>query len=571
MALKRSEYSNQRLDKDGIYHVDVRQPGDSTISFHVPLDDILGISERRAVSGQKGFFSSKLTDDVHLDAKDLWKLRYKACSVEGKNDWMISAYDLFKIVNFENGKVLSIGGYQSSTVTNTESTTNSEMASDSYSAERHKIEERLHRTEGRIADLSRTVSSDLLNIAKVYGDYDSFVVEIKKRDTQMALILQDQADIYRGLSLAYQRLSRADIEHTTVTTEQTRTASQSASITESKTTIEKERTTLQIETDRLRKELLVVRSQNDEREAASGTIRAELEEARTTIIANSVIIKQFESWKALYMGQVQTMKKELFETTEVMTRLEETYQETLRALRKAKIEKEELQSTLILTKSSQTEVDARINILEQALQDARAELWRVSQAYTEKMDGFDGMSTTKAELERRISELTLSFAHERNVTRSLSERLLQIQGSMSASLDWIYDMRHDLTDESSYIHSGHFHSGGGLGSVLERQFRPRLPSYGSAVKTGLKISESKTYNANGIERENSSNGTTTAILSTTADGTGSVGGNSNGDTGPTTTTQSFSGRPPSREDIKLVSPIFESDLGTAVPTATGAV
>ncbi|EJT99520.1 hypothetical protein DACRYDRAFT_117752 [Dacryopinax primogenitus] len=497
---------------------------------------------------------------------------------------------------------------QSSTVTSTQqSGTVSGVTSESRTAEeRYNFEERLRQTEARLAEQSRTMSSGLLNITKAYGDYDYLNTEIKKRDTQMALLLEDQADIYRELSLARQRFSSMDVERSSVTVEQTRSASQFSAIrgelhettmklqnlmaeyskqelllkqiTESRTTVEHERTTLQIETDRLRKELLVVQSQNNELRAASGAVRAELEEARTTITANSVIIKQFESWKALYMGQVQTMKKELFETTEVMTRLEETYQETLRAFRKIQIEKEELQSTLILTKSSQTEVDARISILEQALQDTRTELWRVSQAYTAKIDEFDGISTTKAELERRISELTLSFAHERNVTRSLSERLLQIQGSMSTSLDWIYDMRHELSQDASYTYMDQLRSRGSIGFGLDAPSLPRLPSYGSAirgefdVKREFESSETKTSSVSGFAGAATVGVVTGSILGASMNGIRNLNGPAsgpNGSIGPIITSPVNEKHPPG-DDIKLAPPIFKPALPVAPRAETVA-
>jgi len=185
----------------------------------------------------------------------------------------------------------------------------------------------------------------------------------------------------------------------------------------------------------------------------------------------------------LYEQQVQTLRNELAEITAVMARLEQSYQDTAKAFRLAQSEKEKLQSENTELKYSKTAVEARLVVIEQALLSTRTELSHLSKTFEEKEDELRAIAGVKAVLERRLSELTLSHAHERNVTRNISERLVHVQGTMAENVDWMYDMRDDLTEESKYLYLHYLHNGGGAGLGLKTPPLPRLPSYGSAINS----------------------------------------------------------------------------------------
>jgi len=377
--------------------------------------------------------------------------------------------------------------------------------------ERLQMEERLRITEQRIADQDRTISSRLMNVGRTYGDYAHLNTEIKERDLQMALMFQDQSDMYRELSVAHERFSTVDMERLAMKEEQKRVTSGYAGLKydlvdtsmkfkrleadyrrqeaflkqtiEEKTFIETKCSTLENETDQLRRELLALKLQNADLKAERRNIHAQFEKAKTTITGHEVIIKHSESWKALYEQQVQTLRKELMEITAVMARLEQSYQDTAKAFRMAQTEKQRLQSELTEIKYSKTAVEARVIVVEQALQSTRAELSQLSKSYEQKDDELRAMAGIRAVLERRLSELNLSHTRERNVTRNISERLVHVQGNLAENVDWMYDMRHDLGEESKYLYLHYLHHGGEVGLGLNTPPLSRLPSYGSATNS----------------------------------------------------------------------------------------
>ncbi|KZO94440.1 hypothetical protein CALVIDRAFT_201925 [Calocera viscosa TUFC12733] len=702
----------QKIDNDGIFHVDYRHPDGSIVHFSESLDSIIGVSGRKATNGQTGFFSSKLTADIRLDAKEPWKIHYRACSAESKNDWSSDTYDLLNIIDFTNNAIsfkkqtvlvqthtaqmtketmkqtkessnkntfseikstkmstgktalieqgketaaakvtihtkkealasqnrtvaelkrkvasmeayikqdtfkdakdrakhqhdlhakslelktarMELGGLKGeveklrdllaaeeaddlmadtihelkaaetnlqlesaqaeidklkSTVRTLEGYINEDAIEDAIERSAHmravaelkhtselevgfartkaemeeareittaydrlQIESKLQASEARLAEQDRTISARVLNVGKTYGDYAHLNGEIKERDIKMALMYQDASDMYRELSFAHERFSSVDMERLAMKEEQKRAVSEYSGLKhdlvhttmkferltaeyrkqeaalkqtlEEKIAFEHKCTTLEAETDQLRKELLALRLQNADLKAERTSIRTKFEKAETTILGQEVIIKHSEAWKALYEQQVQTLRKELADSTIVMAELEESYRKTITAFRTTQAEKEKLQSELIQLKYSKTAVDARVVVVEQALQTTRAELSQLSKSYEQKDDELRAMAGIKAVLERRLSDLSLTHSHERNVTRNLSERLVHVQGNMAENVDWIYDMRQDLSEESKYLYLHYLHNGGAVGLGLRTPPLSRLPSYGSAVNS----------------------------------------------------------------------------------------
>ncbi|KZT51651.1 hypothetical protein CALCODRAFT_558512 [Calocera cornea HHB12733] len=377
--------------------------------------------------------------------------------------------------------------------------------------DRMQAVERLRITEERLAEQDRTISTRVLNVGKTYGDYAHLNTEIQERDLKMALMYQDASEMYRELSFAHERFSSVDMERLAMKEEQKRVVSEYSGLkhdlvettmkfqrlaadyrrqeeslkqtVEERAAFETKCTTLETETDHLRRELLALKLQNADLKAERTAIRTKFEKAETTILGHEVVIKHSEAWKALYEQQVQALRKELADATAVMTELEESYQKTVRSFRLTQAEKDRLQSELTELKYSKTAVEARVVVVEQALQVTRAELSQLSKSYEQKDDELRAVSGVKAVLERRLSELNLSHSHERNVTRNLSDRLVHVQGNLAENVDWMYDMRQDLSEESKYLYLHYLHNGGSVGLGLRAPPISRLPSYGSAVNS----------------------------------------------------------------------------------------
>ncbi|KZO94441.1 hypothetical protein CALVIDRAFT_565522 [Calocera viscosa TUFC12733] len=377
--------------------------------------------------------------------------------------------------------------------------------------DRLQIEEQLSKTEKRIAEQDTVISSRFVNLGRTYGDYAHLNGEIKERDLKMSLMFQDQSDMYRELSFAHERFSGVDMERLAMKEEQKRVISRFASLqhkfdttftklerveaeyrkqeaelkhtVDERSRFESKCIRLESEIDELRRENMTLKTLTVDLKAERTAIRAKFENAQTIILGQEVVIKHSEAWKALYDQQVLALRKDLADVNIAMAHLEESYQNTAKAFRTAWTEKEKLQSELIEVKISKTAVEARVVVIEQALQASRAELSQLSKSYEEKDDELRAVAGVKAVLERRLSELSLTHSHERNVTRSLSERLVHVQGNMAENVDWMYDMRQDLSDESKYLYLHYLHNGGAAGLGLKTPPLGRLPSYRSAVNS----------------------------------------------------------------------------------------
>jgi len=102
---RNSQFKSHEIDSEGIFRVTFSQSNRPTIYLKARLDDYLGVSGRKAHHGQTGFFSSKLTKEIQLCLKDGWKIHYKACSAQGKDDWVSDTYDLFQIIDLSDNKI----------------------------------------------------------------------------------------------------------------------------------------------------------------------------------------------------------------------------------------------------------------------------------------------------------------------------------------------------------------------------------------------------------------------------------------------------------------------------------
>ncbi|EJT99531.1 hypothetical protein DACRYDRAFT_23650 [Dacryopinax primogenitus] len=377
--------------------------------------------------------------------------------------------------------------------------------------DRMKIEEQLSLAQKKLAEEAAVIAARELNMSKTFGDHAWLNSEIKERDLKMAYMFREKTELYRELSQSHERFTTLDMQRLTMSEEHNRIRSVYATLmdTYKKTTMkltrvqaecrkqkaelehvheEKSRfqskcTTLEAEIDELRAENIALKTLTTTLKAERSSIRAKFEKAQTTLTGQESVIKHSEMWKVLFEQQVQTLRKELSDVTSVMTRLEQSYQDTRIAFRAVSSQKEKLQSELVAVKYSKTSVEARVVVVEEALQAARFELSQLSRSFEEKEDELRAMAGVKAVLERRLSGLSMSHSQERHVSRSISERLAHVQGSMVESVDWMYDMRNELGEESKYVYLHYLQNGGSVGLGLQSPPLARLPSYRSALNS----------------------------------------------------------------------------------------
>ena len=76
--------SNPKIEND-IFTVEERTK-DGKITYQLPLNDFLGIENKKAVRG-KGFCESQCTKDIHQDSADPYSLKFEARSQPDGNDW----------------------------------------------------------------------------------------------------------------------------------------------------------------------------------------------------------------------------------------------------------------------------------------------------------------------------------------------------------------------------------------------------------------------------------------------------------------------------------------------------
>ncbi|EJT99521.1 hypothetical protein DACRYDRAFT_101210 [Dacryopinax primogenitus] len=384
-------------------------------------------------------------------------------------------------------------------------------------ASRLSIEQQLSLAQKEIAEQASSISARQVYLSKTYADHAWLNGEIKERDLKMSLMFQENSELYRELSQSHDRFSVADKQRLVMTQEEKRILSSLSRLEEDckraaielaaaetefrlgerevkKTSAEKSRfeskcTTLEGEMEWLQKENLVLKAATVDLRAEHHALNSKFHRAETTIAGNKRIIEHSETWKAFYEKEVESVMREISEVSAAMSILEIRYQETAQAFRIAHLEKEKLQAELVNLKYSKTASESRILVVEQTLQVTKTELSQLSKSFEEKENELRAMAAVRTVLERRLTELSLSHTRERNVTRSVSERLFQVQGSVAEDVDWMYDIRDDLTEESKYLYLHHLHRAatGPGGAVIEGELDQsglsRLPSYRSALNS----------------------------------------------------------------------------------------